>query len=444
MKIKNRYTKSIITLALVWVVSSCSLDIDNVNGPTDQQVLTSRDGVITLSVGMRQIYSTSALEAIILTPGTTARELRGITTFTNIIEIDQGGSSLPNFNGNILSVWQRPLRVMGMAEDIIANAPAILASDPGMLSGVLAHAKLMKAMCLGGIAQSFTHGVLQTNKAGNSPFVTRDQLLTDAISLLEDAEEDLAATAPSTDFATLVTGTDFNLVNTVHAYLARYYLMAGNYSEAIATAQLVSTTIASKFTFTNLAPNPLYQQVQVSKNYAPRDKFGLPASLVEAGDQRLAFYFTDAATSYQDDPTDVLKGFGTAIDQAIPAYIPDEMQLIIAEAIVRSNGNLADAVESIDAVRTQTSGDPFNIHAGLPSYSGAVTTTALLEEIYKQRCAELYLSGLRLEDCRRFERPAPPENVTPVPITAERSRDFYPFPLQERQNNPNIPEDPSI
>lgn len=424
-------------------MSACSLDLENKNGPTDQQILTTRSGMITLSVGMRQTYSTTALESIVLTPGTTARELRGITTFTNIIEVDLGGVALPNFNGNILGLWQRPLRVMGMADDIIANAPTILAAEPGMLSGIMAHAKLFKAMSIGGMAQSFTYGATQTVKTGNVSFVSREVLLEEATTLLEDALQTVTVTAPSTDFSNLVTGADFSLINTINAYLARYSLMKGDYSRALSAAQAVNLTVPSKFTYTTQASNPIYQQLQVSKNYAPRDKFGLPPDLVEGGDQRLAFYFTDAATLFQSDPVDVLKGFATSLDAAIPVYLPDEMKLIIAESIIRSNGSLPDAIVQIDAVRTQTSGDPFNVHAGLPAYSGAVTAEALLTEIYKQRASELYLSGLRLEDSRRFDRPAPAD-TNPLPFSPERSRDFYPFPVQERQNNPNIPDDPAI
>ena len=120
------------------------------------------------------------------------------------------------------------------------------------------------------------------------------------------------------------------------------------------------------------------------------------------------------------------------------------MRLIVAESIVRSGGALADAVIEINAVRTQTTGDPFLVHAGLPAYSGTVDAPSLLTEIYKQRCSELFLSGLRLEDNRRFGRPDPSTTINPIPLTSERSRNFYPFPQQERQNNPNTPADPAI
>jgi hypothetical protein len=118
--------------------------------------------------------------------------------------------------------------------------------------------------------------------------------------------------------------------------------------------------------------------------------------------------------------------------------MPDEVRLIKAESILRLNGSLSDALALIDEVRTQTSGDPFGINAGLPAYSGPVTNSDLLLEVYKQRCAELYMSGLKWEDTRRFNRPAPPADNT------ERNRIFYPYPEQERVSNPNTPDDPVI
>jgi starch-binding outer membrane protein, SusD/RagB family len=119
------------------------------------------------------------------------------------------------------------------------------------------------------------------------------------------------------------------------------------------------------------------------------------------------------------------------------------MKLIKAECILRSAGlgTLADAVTEINAVRTQASGDPFGVNANLPAYSGTVDVPSLLNEVYKQRSAELYLQGVRLEDCRRFGRPTPPLAPT---LANERNRDFYPYPANERALNPNTPTDPAI
>ena len=50
----------------------------------------------------------------------------------------------------------------------------------------------------------------------------------------------------------------------------------------------------------------------------------------------------------------------------------------------------------------------------------------------------MYLFGLKIEDSRRFNRPAA---GTP---NAERSRNFYPYPQQERDGNPNTPDNPTL
>jgi hypothetical protein len=94
----------------------------------------------------------------------------------------------------------------------------------------------------------------------------------------------------------------------------------------------------------------------------------------------------------------------------------------ILGAVVRLSGTNTGTATDINGAYTLTANVP----------------NALLLEVYKQRCAELYLSGLKWEDTRRFDRPAPPADLT------ERNRIFYPYPDQERLNNPNTPADPAI
>ena len=86
-------------------------------------------------------------------------------------------------------------------------------------------------------------------------------------------------------------------------------------------------------------------------------------------------------------------------------------------------------------MRTKTT-DIYGVNANLQIYTGAVTQDAVLLEIYRQRCIELYMTGLKLDDSRRFGRPGPGD------VNAERSRNFYPYALSEKQNNPNTPPDP--
>lgn len=441
MKKKSIY---IFLAAAMLASGGCKLDYTNPNGPTDTEVLTSREGMISVSIGMKQYYSALGVQTLFTATGNTSREVKGVTTFTNILELEAGGTALPTFNGNVLGVWNSMLHTMGMADDLLASAPTVLAADASTKSGVVAIASLFKAMAIGGLATAFEQFPIQTDKNGKATFVTRIAGLTEAVKLLDDAAASLAATAPPADFNSRVLGSDLVLLDCINTYRARYNMMLGKYPEALAAANAVNLTTKSQFTYSAQSPNPIQQQVQVLANFKARANFGLPAGLFDPADARLAFYLSAPDVVVGGETLKTLKGFFDAIDKPIPIYLPDEVRLLKAEAIIRSGGNLVDAKTQIDAVRTQAAGDVFGVNANLPAYSGAMTTVALLQEVYSQRCAELFLQGLRLEDSRRFGRPAPPTNVNPVPTTFERNRNFYPYPDQERLTNPNTPADPAI
>ncbi|MDB4924218.1 RagB/SusD family nutrient uptake outer membrane protein [Mucilaginibacter sp.] len=435
---KRKINYKYIIVALTFIVSSCKLNQVNPNAATDQQILTTRAGIIALSVGLRQYYSTTGLANIMLTPDVTAREVKGIATFTNTLEVEAGGTALPTVNGNILAYWTSMQTEMGMCESIITNAPKVATVEPALLSGIMAQAYLFKAMSLAELAMAFEQANIATSITDPVKFVPRAQVFAEAIRLLDLGITTITATPPSATFTTAVTGPEFDLKNTLYAMEARINLMAGNNQKALDNANLIDLTKTSKFTYTTLSPNPLYTLYNVTISYRPRDNFGLPAGLYDTGDLRYNFYFTTPKAVINTDPVVSMAGFATSQTTSIPVYLTDEIKLIQAEATVRLGGDLNAAVTLINAVRTQTTGDPFGVNAGLPAYSGAIATDALLAEIYKQRCEELYLSGLKWEDTRRFNRPAPPANTT------ERNRIFYPYPTQERIVNPNTPVDPAI
>ena len=80
----------------------------------------------------------------------------------------------------------------------------------------------------------------------------------------------------------------------------------------------------------------------------------------------------------------------------IPAYLPGEMALTRAEAHAML-GNIDAAIAEIDAVRTKTpADDSFGVGAALPPYSGPQSLEAVLNEIFRQRRAELFLQWHRL------------------------------------------------
>ena len=422
---------------LLSIFIGCGLDFESPNSATEGEVLSTRGGLYGLAIGLQQYYAANALSSVILTPGTTTREVAVNTTFANLVELEAGGTPLLNNNGNTVGLWSGLFRVIKMADQVMEGAASV-PLDAAMQSGIMGLALWHKAVAIGFLAQSFEQLPIDVQMDGKAGFKTRAEAFAEAIRLLDQAIQVVKATPTNSEFKTKVLGSGFNLENSLQAYRARYSLLAGRYQEAITFATAVDPKVKSTFSYTTLTPNPIYQAVSVSKSYAPRDSFGI--TMAEPNDQRLAFYLSPNSVKSRPNnyPIDNLVGFWASPTQSIPVYLPGEMNLIKAEAYVRL-GDLANATTEINAVRTKkATADAFGIGASLPAYSGAATVDALLTEIYRQRCSELFLNGLRFDDCRRLNRPAPPANMV------ERNRIFYPYPLQERQNNPSVPADPVI
>jgi tetratricopeptide (TPR) repeat protein len=419
------------------LVSACEMDIPNPNAATEEDALNSRRGLLALSAGMRQYYSTAALSRIIITPGVTARELGAYTTFVNYLNLEVGGEAIENDNSLTSGIWSRLYRVINIAEQIIANTDEEVIQEAGTRAGVIAHAHFFKAVALGYLIQSFEEVPLGTDPEGNATFAARSEVLAEVISLLTDARQLLSQNPPPDSFYSLV-GPTLDLPNMVDAYLSRYHLIAGNYQQAIDAANAVDLSAISYFVYDSENPNPVWELAVNSNDFRPLDNFGLDAEQVEEGDARVDFFLVPADTTSAELrlPVEDLSGYFSDRTTAIPVYLPGEVLLNKAEAQARL-GNLEDAIETLNQVRTKTD-DPTGVNAALTPYDGPVTEAAVLEDIYVNRAIELFLTGSRLEDSRRFGRPGPGS------ADPSRTRNFYPYPDTERSNNPNTPADPAV
>jgi starch-binding outer membrane protein, SusD/RagB family len=438
MKFIYMYSKKIIiTALLIPLMVACSLDVTDPNTATDEEVLNSREGIIAFTTGMQGYVKGTALQAIIRTPAVSTREMAINTTFANLIELEAGGIALPDENASILQIWSRLLRVLDMTSQIIDNADNVQLSGPER-SEILAIAHIYKAMALGFLVSNFEQSPISSDETGNAQFFSRAEVLSEAIQLLNDANQVVSATAPTSTFRTQ----GLDIENTIQAFLARYHLMAGNYDQAITAANTVDPEATSIFFYDGSSSrNPVYDDVFTSEAYAARDNFGSP--LAETGDQRIDFFLIDddAKSSPNELDIAILDGFFGSPSSAIPVYRPGEMVLIRAEAYARTD-RPTEAVAEIDFIRTkEPADDPFGLGAGLDAYSGSLDEASLIEEIYRQRSAELYLTGMRMEDARRLDRPAVANSPS---LTDERNRNYYPYPIQEQQSNPNTPQNPAI
>jgi len=430
-------------LTTVLAITSCETNFENPNAASSDQVFTSREGIFAATIGMQELYSTSGVRYLIETPAITTREAGITTTFQNMIDLEDGGD-IPNSNSNVVGLWTTMLRVIGIAEDISANA-ANFDIDAGTQSGLIANAKLYHAMSIGAMAQNYEQVIVATSE-DNPPFVSRIEGFNTAITLLTEAKSAIAANPISAEFEAEVLRGEIDLENTIDAMLARFNLYAGNYDAAIAAASEVDQTSSSVFTYDSQNLNPIWSRVYQNgaPNFKPRDNFGLPDSFVfEDGDGRFDFYLIPLDELNQNQlPIEDLAGFFDTDTEFIPVYLPDEMNLIIAEANLRkSSPDTGAAITALNLVLTDTD-DVFGVNANVAAYAGDTSVDALLDEVYKNRRAELFLSGSSLEDSRRFGRPEPTPTVQN--FDEERNRNFYPYPITERDNNTNTPDDPAI
>jgi len=263
---------------------------------------------------------------------------------------------------------------------------------------------------------------------------------------LEEANSLLGANPVSAEFESEILQGNISLTDVINATLARYQLFSGNYEAAISAANAVDLAVGSQFNYDTQNANPIWSRVFQNEvfNFRPQDNFGIPAALnPDPADERRDFYLVPLdTTNFNGFAIEDLAGFFQSDSEPIPVYLPDEIRLIIAEAqLRRASPDIPAAIAQINEVRTDTD-DVFGVNANLAPYGGPMTVDALLDEIYVNRRAELFLTGMSLEDSRRFGRPEP--NAASQTFTDERNRNFYPYPDTERNNNPNTPTDPSI
>jgi len=411
---------------MLLLANSCSQDIANPNAATDEQILNSTDGLLGMINGMKFRYTlggAGGLYAGISANGLSTFELQILNAGNaELAQLGNGFDNVSPDNGVLTNLWTSLNLLQADAEKVLENAPTVI-KDSGTRAAVLAYASFFKALALGTLAQYWEQAPLNTAQDAN--FSPRTDALQEAVRLLGDASG-----FTSSDAFTAAVGNDIDMTNAAKALSARYNLILGNLDAANADAASVDLASKSVFVFDNVTPNPVFRTSLITQNvYDVNPMFGLTGDLLpDTTDGRIAFYLTPNANSG--------KGFFQSDETPVPVYLPGEMMLIKAEVAARQN-KLNDAVAELNKVLTKTD-DVFGVNAGLPEYSGAMTQEAILFEIFKNRAIELFMSGLKLDDSRRFNRPGPRD------ANPERNRNFYPYPTVERDNNPNTPADPDV
>lgn len=419
-------------------LSSCKKNFTNPGETLRNDALSTSVGLTGVAVGVQKQFSvnrTSPLYNVVTANGFSTFELRLQNAGnTDEFNLSVGGINVDGNNGVLGNLWAQNLKVIFDANNVINNAANL--GDQAYASGLIAYASIFKALSYGNLSMYWEQ--IPDTIGLNVGFNERTLGFQKAISSINYGLSAIAANPMSAAFlSNLPAGME--IPNTLQALKARYLLFSGDYDGALAAANLVDLSKKSTMNFDAVSPNPIFNVATATNNvFQVLDStFGLPETLAPVPtDKRITFYMSINETVA---PRWRIKGFGAAQDTPWPIYLPGEITLIKAECYMRKTGgaSVPDAVVALNQILTkEPADDVFGIGADLPPYAGAITETALLTEIYRQRCIELYMQGFKMEDMRRFERSNDP-NV-------EKKRNFFPYPFRERDNNSNTPADPAF
>ncbi len=433
---KNKYIRSISIAALLFgmvIQTGCKKDFTDPTKATQDQVFSTVKGLTGVAVGLQRVYTLGrggTLYNLITINGLTTNELFVVNAGnTAELQLGTGGTSVDGNNTMLTTFWTTNNKVIYDADLVISNAKGL--SDKNYASGLIAYASIFKALSIGDMAQFWEKIPVGTGTVTNSTtFIDRVDGFKKAIAVLDDAISAVSANAISSSFLSNIPA-GIDIPNTLNALKARYQLYSGQYAAALATANLVSLTSKSTFNFDAVSLNPVFETATSTNNVVqPKDStLGLvPVLAPSLTDARVPFYTVINPTIA---PRFRINGFGASAAAAIPVYLPGEITLIKAECYARNNDSTNSKIFLNQVITKTPASDPFGVGANQPAINSFGSYAALLDEIYKQRCIELFMSGQKLEDMRRFGRP-----------NAEKKRNLMPYPQRERDNNPNTPSDP--
>ena len=421
MRIQMTTCRAVSAAMLAMSLGACKLDVTNPNAATQEGVLTSVAGIRALAIGMQGRLG-NAMEENISIPGLVSGEF-GNTSATQSTTREfqnfptaSANSAIEETNVDLLDIWAKNYAVIKSANDILGNIDN-LTFAPGTRAGIVALAKLDKAMAYGFLIEAFQQ--IPISQEPNAPFVDRAAVLTEILSLLASARTDVTGTPLTAEFTGTILSPGFDLLNTIRSMQARYSLAAGAYDAALSFANEVPATATSVIAFSTTDINPLADLFHRSKFFGAISTFRTNA---EAGDARVAQYTTSTAFAALGGASTFETNIFPTDASPIPVFTQDELSLIRAEALARLN-RLPEAIAQINIVRARAGLAP-KTAADLP------TLAAVLDQIFRERTYSLFATGLHWADERRLGKISLAKVV------------YLPYPLQVRATNTSTPVNP--
>lgn len=424
----------VVVVSGVMMANSCAQYAQDVARPIDlitDDLLTSEDQVPFISNGVQRQFSLAYAQMTSLA-GDLSDEFLFDTrvpnaTFPTFLDIDLGIIQLDNNSAN--NQWATLGSMRLTADNFAERIEKITFSTPAAKSAALYTANLY-----GGIVRFWyaAYYGLEPNRGGGvingGPFVPSAEMYNLAIAKFQ-----IALANASTDLQR----------RTVNSLIAKTQLAAERYAEARTAAQLglrrgdapitalydLGTTISNQWFFdggrnrSQIIPDPRFARYIAADSLEGRI---FPARIVGSalvytgadadfvaslGTRRLLLHgpVTNSGLTFH------VQGRFPNQDSPMPLVTWQENELILAETALRSANNPDAALTSVNNVRT--------------FHNLAARTVTNLDSVYIERDKQLFATGMRLIDQRRFNR---------WHITTPNAWRFLPIGQPERNVNKNL------
>ena len=409
---KNTIKKYFIITLCLFAFSACSKlePIIDPNNPSVGSVLTnaSKSQLNNLAVGQVSL-ARNGLSTYLLVVGTLGKELfnfnttesRWMTELNGLRPIDNSA-----FYNTATTAFGLPVRQANILISSTDNTNTVTTQEKNAYKGLantfkgLAYLHQLNVQFRNGVRLDVTDPFKPSKPASYEESLAGiARFLDEGATQLDQAGAAFPFTMP-TGFAGFNTPATFKRFNRAIALRVAIYQRDWAKAESLLSQTFYNETgdlnVGPQHTFNPSAPdfaNPLINTT--SSRIVGVDRI---FAEIETGDRRLnKVTQVSPALAYSSGVTYSTRFLSNIYRSGTDpvAIMRNEELVLIAAEVAAQRGRTTDAVRLINVIRTA---------AGLPNYTGATTTSALVDAILKERLYSLWYEGHRWIDMRRYDK----------------------------------------
>jgi hypothetical protein len=431
---KKIIINSLLIISASTLFISCQKDYGNLNGPSVESFVSNSsasdlNNLVTGSEsGMRNNIALYLDDV-----GSIGRENYRFSAsepryVTDLLGADN--AVLSNSNFYITNTWASRYRVVKNCNTLIQAATNSTLINAQEKSGYIGFAQTIKAyqllLCLN---QTDSNGIRidVSNPAALGPIVGLSPSLDAIAALLDSGKASLAAGTVIFPLSGGFTGFSdaAGLIEFNRALSARVQVYRSNWTAALTALSESFFGLANDFNLGVYSVFGTGSGDQLNPAYIPQKQTGEVrvanpsyAQDILPNDDRISKATLRPVASLDGLSSDRDVWVYTSSTAPLALVRNEELILIYAEANIQTN-NFPEAVKALNVIREKH---------GLPDYSGALTSTALINEMLYERRYSLFFEGHRWIDVRRYNL----LNTLPIDRPGDNVWGLFPLPVSEQ------------